>query len=645
MKKWFDKKFIQSPLSQLYVLILALFTILILGGILCVILINSKRENYSDSFLYSVFLDLLHFFNKGVLNSALENNPELLTQGISFLLILVILIALVCWFAKTIFISLFAGVIANFLNQRRAKILNGEIDYQFTEKYILIVGYDFQVKNLIKKLLDENKCVDIVILTDLKVKHIYEDISSVVLQSEIERVFVIRKDIAMPESYINFYISGVCELYLIGDEGVAARDSKVLQAAKMITQKQLQEHCCIKNKIVKVYLHINDFSLYTQIRTSEISLDSISMFDVEVFNYYESWAWECWSKKSDDSKNNYLPLLHRINTTRVELFVIGAGQMGRAFVNYAMPIMNYGNKTKQNRITIFDSNPLKSSFLPDNETLDGLPETEVLYRPISGNSEEANKIMLSALESENTSVSIVIAHPEPSISLKIYSELSIKLRRSEASILIWQATSTINCLDKRYLFIEGGTSSDDMLSVMYFGMTDILPWKNRDRYWYGLVINYFYNTWFSSENIGVNSLSVLDKQFKNNVVSFWNCESSKLSPDIMLGVKEWLSIPRWKKWSSINSGDALKEKSALFNSSDFQEVVIKALEAEHNRWWTEKLLSGWISDSKVNHNMGSHANITQRVHKDMIPFDELSDEVKDKDKINIAAMIICGFIK
>ena len=68
------------------------------------------------------------------------------------------------------------------------------------------------------------------------------------------------------------------------------------------------------------------------------------------------------------------------------------------------------------------------------------------------------------------------------------------------------------------------------------------------------------------------------------------------------------------------------------------------LKAEHNRWWVEKLLGGWVYDPKVITGDESHADKAHMLHGDMVPFEQLSDGVKDKDKVNIAAMAACGFM-
>ncbi len=60
------------------------------------------------------------------------------------------------------------------------------------------------------------------------------------------------------------------------------------------------------------------------------------------------------------------------------------------------------------------------------------------------------------------------------------------------------------------------------------------------------------------------------------------------------------------------------------------------MHAEHNRWWTERILAGWIPGERDN---------AKFIHNNMVPFDELDAETADIDKINIAAMARHGFLK
>ena len=54
--------------------------------------------------------------------------------------------------------------------------------------------------------------------------------------------------------------------------------------------------------------------------------------------------------------------------------------------------------------------------------------------------------------------------------------------------------------------------------------------------------------------------------------------------------------------------------------------------------------SGWLRDPAIRTDASSHADKANMTHSDMVPFEELSADVQDKDKIMIAAMVANGFI-
>jgi hypothetical protein len=319
--------------------------------------------------------------------------------------------------------------------------------------------------------------------------------------------------------------------------------------------------------------------------------------------------------------------------------------MGRTMVNFAMPLMNYGADGKDSRITIFDADILKKGFLADRETLQNLPEVDVRYEAIDGCSDDANDIMLQAAEREDTSVTVVIAISDTAMALRAYTELSNRLRRKNISVLIWQATSAETCMDKNYLKLGGPDAKADKTNVCYFGMTDTLPWMESERFNYGMAVNYFYECWFPYGKDYPKSPNVAEADFLAKAKMMWNASNPEKSQtgDVEAGEK-WAKTPRWKKWSSVNSGDTFREKSQLFDGLSANEAAEKFLKAEHNRWWTEKLLTGWLPDSNGVANDNSHADKENMLHSDMVPFEHLSEVVKDKDKIHIAAMAACGFI-
>lgn len=67
------------------------------------------------------------------------------------------------------------------------------------------------------------------------------------------------------------------------------------------------------------------------------------------------------------------------------------------------------------------------------------------------------------------------------------------------------------------------------------------------------------------------------------------------------------------------------------------------LHAEHNRWWTERLLAGWIPCERPSGKEDGRRMKNLCQHWDMIPFEDLDVFTKDLDRVSIAAMAVLGF--
>lgn len=630
--KWFDKRIALSSKGQMFALAFAFAVLIAVGALVGSFVLNAK-DSGNAKFGRTATWGLMQCVDGGFVDATITSNTkvdgDVITQEAP---LYVIFLSLGFWVLGAILMSFFTGAVTDFLNSRRDRIMSGTIDYAFRKNHILIVGFDFQVKNLIKGLFARHRDVPVVLLTDGDVAAIYDEILPEIDDASALNLFVMKKDIAIADSYERISLTKALEIYLIGDDGAVGRDGKVLRALDEIVRRSKDEKDTEGHSPIRLYLHIEDSVLYSQVRAMKLPGDGEGLFDLDVYNYYESWAWQCWSARKDESspEDDYLPLRHRKGTDRAELFVIGAGRMGRAMVNYAMTLMNYGVEGKRSRITIFDADRLKKGFLPDKETIDSMPEVEVVFSTHDGMSDEANSIMLEASQRADTSVTVVIALSNPSVASRAYTELSNRLRRSDISVLVWQSIHSNDCVDRRFLHLGGDGSTAEQAKLRYFGMTDCLPWQNSERFSFGRAVNYYYWKFYddsSNPHPPAANMEVSDEAFPAAARSAWDPKKASAI---------WHDTPRWKKWSSVNCGDSFKEKAFMFADSRYSDVAGVALKAEHNRWWSERLLTGWLVDTSI-----QRQDKIRMLHPDMIPFEKLTNATRDKDKIIFAAMVAC----
>ncbi len=572
-----------------------------------------------------------------------------------------LLVAICCWVVSIGVFSFITGSIVNWFRSRKQLIDSGLMRYKFRD-HGLVIGWDFQGPSCVKELLKD--CDEVLVVSGVDAKTIRRELKMSIRTRDISRVYIYNGLVTTGKSTLaNSWPELSKQIVILGERNGLDNDGGNLHIERTLRSyiKEMLAKQPVKRSPIKVYLHIEDSVLYTQALAmpKEGFSENDDLIDLEVYNYYESWAWRCWSLKDacdgdrDGCPENehdgapYLPLRHRRDAERVELFIVGSSLMGQAMANYAMPLMNYGVDRKHCKITIFDECASGGVFLPEKWALDALPEVEVEFKNISGGSDEANDIMIKAASSPKTAVTIVIATPGPDAAVKSYAELANSLRRMDVSILVWQATATDKCPRKPFLQTCG-----DCAKLRFFGMTDRLPWKNPARQVNGSAVNYFYDIIFNWDAVkkcwNDDELPevVLPQATDDNLVVMakqaWRPE---------LALKRWLAVRRWAKWSSINSSDSFKEKSFAFPDCAVNlETRKRVLHAEHNRWWTERLLAGWKpcekpgDEDKATRKKKEAALKSSYQHWDMVPFDQLDDFTRDLDKVNIAAMSACGYL-
>lgn len=570
-----------------------------------------------------------------------------------------LLVAVCCWVVSIGVFSFITGSIVNWFRSRKHLIDSGLMRYRFRD-HGLVIGWDFQGPSCVKELLKE--CGEVLVVSGVDARTVRRDLKMSVRTRDLSRVYIYNGLVTTGKStLVNSWPELSRQIVILGERNGLDNDGGNLHIERIlrshVRERLAQRH--VGRPPIKVYLHIEDSVLYTQslAMPKEGLSENDDRIDLEVYNYYESWAWRCWSLKdscdgdrdgcpaNEHDGDPYLPLRHKADAERVELFIVGSSLMGQAMANYAMPLMNYGVDRKHCKVTIFDECPSGGVFLPERRALDAMPEVEVEFRNVSGGSDEANDIMIKAASDPKTAVTVVIATPGPDAAVKSYAELANSLRRMDVSILVWQATATEKCPRKPFLQTCG-----DCAKLRFFGMTDRLPWKNPSRQAYGSAVNYFYDVVFNYDaarkcwHDGELPEVVLPEASDGNLVAearrAWRPE---------LAARRWLGVRRWAKWSSMNSGDSFKEKSSAFpDCAANPETRRRVLHAEHNRWWTERLLAGWRpcarpedEDRASRKRKESELKASYR-HWDMVPFDRLDEFTRDLDKVNIAAMSVCG---
>jgi hypothetical protein len=629
MKKYLDRYLFSRLGLQL------LFSV---GAIVLFALVGTVVRNWATGEethdVYSqAFWGFRQITDGGSMADTLDGLDEVAAKGMSgFSAPVVLLVTLASWLVGMVLYGFVAGAVANAFAGRKEKIDAGLVRYRFRD-HGLVVGWDFQGASCVRELLGKCRCREVLVVSAVAADKIREDLEAALDGGQMSRVFIYNGQITVDESLLrDAWPELARRIVILGDRNGEDNDGGNLYLERLLRDHIERASASAKDKRppVKVHLHIANPVLYTH--ALAVEKDGFSAnddaVDLEVFNYCESWAWRCWSAKDacDGDGDSYLPLRHKQDAERVELFIIGASSMGQAMAYYAMPLLNYGEDRKHCKITIFDESPSGGSFLPEKRALDAMPEVEVVHKRINGGSDEANDIMLAAASAQNTAVTIVIATPGPDAAVRAYAQLANSLRRMDVSILVWQATAAARCPRKPFLQTCG-----DCAKMRFFGMTDVLPWMDSARQEGGRAVNYFYDVIFNGKGLP----EVVDGKFAEGVRLAWDKERAE---------QLWKQTARWGQWSSINAGDSFKEKSAAFpDCAANADSRLKLMHAEHNRWWTERLLAGWQPCAKPADKAEKAALKAAYLHWDMIPFEQLDTFTQGLDRVAVAAMSVCGF--
>ena len=569
------------------------------------------------------------------------------------------------------------GFITKKLNERRERFLNGENEYNLNKNYSLVVGYDFQTRPLIKRLLQHVKDdmdgskgffsrlltevkykiiaddrYKVLVITDHDVRAIRMEMAKELTKEEGRRVLYMRRDLAMADTYAGLRVRGAQSIFIMGDEGVQGRDGIVLRASDAIAEKvkkekSLEEKAQLGNEVgkervdkqprpIKVYLQFEDPAFYSRMRDSQFPMDpevkevvdekgkkreiidtDTVLFDLEVFNYYDSWVWRCWSEKdSGDGEDLYLPIRFKSNAERVELFVIGSGKAAKAIIDSAIMLMNYGADSKDCRMTVVSDRA--SEILPPEDAIAALPELEVTDYPMRDLHGKVASLMVEAADDEKCAVTVVIVEDASEKVTRTYLELPFALRSRDVSVLMWMGSQARNIPQKRLVKVAG-----DRTRLRYFGALDCMPWLEGGRQQMGVAVNFYYSDCYGDRRLPKG----VDCSLLPAAKELWDEERA---------CGEWSAEKRWAKWSSISSAGCFKEKMSIIGGRAMTpELQLQLLKAEHNRWWAERLLGDWRLGARDNE---------RRLHPNLVPFEELDDFTKDIDKLCIAAMAQQGFI-
>ena len=432
--------------------------------------------------------------DSGSMAGTLEGLDEVAAEGGKGLAAPVVLaVTFLAWLVGTVLYGFVAGAVANAFAGRKEKIDAGLVRYRFRDHGV-VLGWDGQGPACVAKLLED--CGEVLVASGAPAPDVRDALAQALDPKALRRVFVYggRVDESM---VADVRPERARRIVVLGDRDGEDGDGAALHVARLV-RRRVEEKAAARDPAtppVKVFLHAEDpaFRLQALSVPKDVLPGGDGPVELDVFNRFESWAWLCWSKKdaregADGRGDAYLPLRHRPDAERTELFVLGGGPAGPAMARYALALMNDGAAGRHNRVTLFGCAPEDRALLSEKSARDALPEAEVVFRDEDGLSDEANAAMIAAASDPRAAVTIVVAPQGADASVRAYAGLANALRRKDVSILLWMPTETEKLPPKEFLQTPG-----DRAKLRYFGMTDVLPWMDGERQAAGAAVNWFYD--------------------------------------------------------------------------------------------------------------------------------------------------------
>ncbi len=560
IKKIFYKRLLSSVSWQI-ILLSWLFGAVILLGFFCALFVFGIAENGASRFGDPLFWGLAHLIDGGFSGdtlAGLEGDFPLFLKLIPYLFALF----------GILLTSLFTGVFADFLEKYRESAEKGRIPYSFDRGHIIIAGWDFQCRELLRQLRREKPAAEIVILTQHEAGDIRNELNAFMDLASVakimEKVYVIRSDYTEEASYGFLHIAGADMLFIIGDEELAGRDTLNLSVLKIIYQALASAQTVHK----LCYLHIADILLFEKLKKEDLLPDGQTCADLRIVNFYDSWGWKCWCKLEAGSE---YPALHFKTgaDTGTHLVIAGFGSMGRALALHGARLMNYGSG-KKCKLTVIDPD---ECCRRDFENLFGqcdFPELETEFLLETVQAPAVQRMLAKEAAKADCSLTLVLALGGVDRSLQSYYSLSTDIKKERISILLRLAIE-INAGNLPEVgMLKGNLHYAD---VALFGMCNRIPWYDHPA------------------------------DARKNAAQDVNDAYCGITGDLQARNNAWDALSENLKQANFSAGDAFKERihaagfrlvpRSRVTGTLLLEATPELCAAEHDRWMTDRLLLGW----------------------------------------------------
>ena len=368
---------------------------------------------------------------------------------------------------------------------------------------------------------------------------------------------------------------------------------------------------------LECYLSVNDLHLTDLIAVHSDYKECGAKMDVQSFNDYQTVARGLWKTllKIAAKEGRCLPV--KINDTkRPHIVLVGFSPAAEAIAQQIANQAHFAND-KETRMTIIDEAvDQKDAAKANNLVAATLEKLDLILDlkkvPAKPGSLEAQAKILDALDEGDSLPTIIVSGREDSENLRLALHINGQLGGVEnTSVPIFVRLKESTGLDE---FIDREVTENAVLKQVHgFGL---------------------YQETFSLENIKAEALNDIAQAIH---ASFYGDGHKPSDPQVK---EAWDDLPEYLKEANRNPAEHIAIK-CLAIGCDISAGGIPKLEdleanieilarMEHARWMADKKLQGW--------KWGEETNKQRLTHKNLVPWEDLPEEEKEKDRDQVRAI-------
>ena len=520
-----------------------------------------------------------------------------------------------------VFNGLLIATINRSMATRADRYKNGANTYHLSDHYV-IIGYGTScvpiIRNICKRRLAGQPDY-FLIMTNQDISSIRRDVKTQ-LQTTEERVVIYSGDMNSAQHLKRLDLGKAKEVFIIGELQETGRDSKNMECAKMVKEIKQQNTSA---RALHVNMQFDKPASYSTIKRITIPKDFYKNSEgreviyLHPFNFYENWARLLWGTHQLEGYKTLDRGMMAENNKHVHLFIAGFNEMGVALLLEALRIChypNYNEQTEANKtlITVVDPNmdDLLPRFKSQYPYLDQIKDIDIDFKANRIEDPEIRNTIDRVAKQDDTLLTVAICFLDSDSGMSAaltlpdsayYNVINGKVVPNEnTEILVRQATKAgfADLLDEE----NGKYANVKVFGTLDQGVDDKLLSDNM-----AVIINAYYHFKYDlSQDFFKQVKTDKDKAFAE-------------------AARNWIALNEDKRFAN-------RYQSEIYTTYETYRPLLEKnpellYQTEHMRWNAERTITGYRDMHEVNLKDG-----TYQLHNLIVPYRDLSDHEKGKDK-------------